>query len=59
MDRVGGINFHPRKAGGYQPNAGFENHFSGLIFGMGKWKEADSWWDGVIPLRYLEIRPRV
>ena len=24
MDRVGGINFHPRKAGGYRPNAGFE-----------------------------------
>ena len=24
MERVGGINFHPRKAGGYRPNAGFE-----------------------------------
>ena len=79
MDRVGGINFHPRKAGNYRPNAGFdilmgetqlnqalgdglfffENHFSGLIFGMGKWKEANAWWDGLIPLKYLEIRKRV
>ena len=76
---VGGINFHPSKAGGYRPNAGFdievgetqlnqalsdglvffENHFSGLIFGMGKWKEADSWLDGLIPLRYVDIKPRV
>lgn len=78
MGRKGGINFHPRVAGGYRPNADydiligdtqlnqalsegmcfFENHFSGLIFGMGQWKNSLSWWDGVIPLRYLEFRPR-
>ena len=36
----------------------FENHFSGLVFGLGKWKQEKGWWDGVIPLRYVEIKPR-
>ena len=36
----------------------FENHFSGLVFGLGTWKQARGWWDGVIPLRYVEIIPR-
>ena len=78
MDRAGGINFHPKVAGGYRPNADhdmvigefqlnqalvdgfvfFENHFSGLVFGLGKWKQDKGWWDGVIPLRYVEIKPR-
>ena len=77
MDRAGGINFHPKVAGGYRPNADhdmvigefqlnqalvdgfvfFENHFSGLVFGLGKWKQDKGWWDGVIPLRYVEIKP--
>ena len=31
----------------------FENHFSGIVYGSGKWK-SDSW-EGKIPLRFLHI----
>ena len=36
----------------------FENHYFGLVFGLRTWKQARGWWDGVIPLRYMEIVPR-
>ena len=78
MGRPGGVNFHPKVARGYRPNANFdmiigdcqlyqalidgifffENHFSSLVFGLGKWQQASGWWDGIIPLRYVEVRPR-
>ena len=78
MDRIGGINFCPRKAGGYRSQARFvvqlnhqqlnqalghnidffENRFTGLVFGMGAWSQAFSYWDGKIPLKFATIKKK-
>ena len=34
----------------------FENRFSRLVFGMGRWNWEMDWWDCKIPLEYLGIR---
>ena len=36
----------------------FENRLSGLVFGVGKWREELEWWDGQIPLEFLSIKTR-
>ena len=33
----------------------FENRFSGLVYGMGKWDFQTHWWNGKIPLDYTCI----
>ena len=78
MEQIGGINFCPRKAGGYRSRAHFvvqlnhqqlnqvlghnivffENRFTGLVFGMGAWSQAFSYWDGKIPLKFATIKKK-
>ena len=36
----------------------FENCFSSLVFGVGKWNQEEMYWDGKIPLEYLSIEQR-
>ena len=36
----------------------FENHFSGLVYGMGRWDWQTHWWNGKIPLHYTCINAR-
>ena len=36
----------------------FENRFSSLVFGVGKWNQEEMYWDGKIPLKYLSIEQR-
>ena len=36
----------------------FENRFSSLVFGVGKWNQEEMYWDGKIPLEYLSIEQR-
>ena len=34
----------------------FENRFSELVFGVGRWDYQKNWWDGRIPMDYLTIK---
>ena len=33
----------------------FENRFSSLVFGVGKWNQEKMYWNGNIPLKFLSI----
>ena len=50
-----GVNLPFAVADGY---TFFENRFSGLIFGVGKWNQGRNWWNGNIPWQYLAIKRR-
>ena len=78
MERIDGINFCPRKAGGYRSRARFvvqlnhqqlnqalghnidffKNRFTGLVFGMGAWSQAFSYWYGKILLKFATIKKK-
>ena len=36
----------------------FENRFSCLVYGVGRWDQRRTWWDGKIPLYYTDITMR-
>ena len=36
----------------------FENRFSSLVFGVGKWNQEKMYWNGNIPLKFLSIEKR-
>ena len=36
----------------------FQNNFSGLVYAVGSWNQEKGWWDGVVPLEYVTLKPR-